>query len=633
MFRPLRFFAVASTAGLVALAALLWVVHQRAVQQLIGYAEAQNVTLARSFANTILPRFSSYVSSISELSAEKLRDRAEVEEIQKAMKAASVGLPILKVKIYNRDGMTVFSSDRVEIGHDSRSNPSFASAAGKGLPVSRLAHRDQMTSFDGVVQNREVVESYLPIRQDDGRIRGIFELYSDVTALLDRINGSTRQLLIGLLVLFSGLYAALYYLVKRADKTIKRQYANIEDKNKALETARDTLERRVAQRTRKLADEVAERKRAERDLSKLSQAVRQSPAMTMITDLSGAIEYVNPRFVEVTGYAPEEVIGKSPSLLKSGETNGHTYKKLWRLISGGNEWTGEFQNRKKNGDLYWARTTISPVTGGDGAISHYLGISEDVTALKIAEQEKRRQQAELAHAGRVITLGEMATSLAHEINQPLSIIYGAAQMCNKAIGAGRAGKKLLGDPVNQIMQQSQRANDIIRSIRNFAKKGELKEDEIDINDAIGRIANLLESDGRDHGSFVSFDLSENVPRISANMLQMQQVILNLAHNGFEAMMETETGARHLTIRTQILSDGAVGFSVHDTGCGIEAGILEKIFLPFFSSKPDGIGMGLSISRSIVEAHGGRLWPTSSVREGACFHVSLPAACKGAGDEA
>jgi PAS domain S-box-containing protein len=625
MFRLLHFFLLTSTAGLMALGILLWYVHGHAVQQLVEYAEVQNVTLARSFANTIWPRFSTYIVSVSELPAATLRERQEVREIQGAVKAASAGLPILKVKIYNLNGLTVFSSDPAEIGQDKSGNQGFIRAAKKGLPTSALTYRNRLNSFEGTVQNRDIVESYLPINGTDGGTLGVFELYSDVTPLLNRVNQSSNQLMFGLLFIFGALYAVLFLLVRRADRTIKRQYTNIAEKNEALEKARNTLELRVAERTRKLTDEIAERERAEENLHKLSQAVEQSPAMTIITDPAGNIEYVNSRFVAVTGYTLEEVSGKNPNVLKAGEVPPDIYKELWKAISVGKEWRGEFHNRKKNGDLYWARTTISPVMGGDGAVTHFLGISEDTTALKIAEQEKRQQQSELAHAGRVITLGEMATSLAHELNQPLSIISGCAQMCKKALRSGNGATEALQDPVEQVLEQAERANEIIHSIRGFVKKDTLKKEDIDINDGIYKISDLLRSDARDHSVSVSFDFARDFPPVSANMLQIQQVILNLAHNGIEAMMESKSNARHLTIKTAILPDKMVGISVHDTGSGIQSEQLEQIFAPFYTSKPDGLGMGLSISHSIVEAHGGKLWATSNEREGTYFHISLPAA--------
>ncbi len=632
MFRLLHFFLLTSTVGLLALAALAWFAHGYAVRQLVAYAETQNVSLARSFANTIWPKFSPYSSSILGLSGEEMRQRPEIRDIEEAVKIATAGLSILKVKVYNLDGITIFSSDIEEIGQDNSNNPGFLLAARAGQPASKLTFKNRLNTFEGTFQNRDIVESYLPIQHGDGDIHGVFELYSDVTQLLNRINRSTVQLMVGLLIIFGLLYTALYFLVRRADHTIKRQYSYIEEKNEALRKARNTLEIRVADRTLKLTEEIAERTRVEENLRKLSQAVEQSPAMTIITDLSGNIEYVNSRFSDVTGYTLDEVIGKNPRMLKAGELPPETYQELWGTIKAGEEWRGEIHNRKKSGELYWALSTISPVLDSDDRVTHFLGISEDITELKIAAQEKRQQQLELAHAGRVIILGEMATSIAHELNQPLAVISGCAQLCRKVLGMKKNQEETLKDSIDQVIEQADRANDIIHSIRSFVHKDPPKHETVSVNDAIQKIADLLRTDAREHGASITFNFANNLRPVAANMLQIQQVILNLAHNGIEAMMGNEPAERQLIISSHGDDGGGVGISVCDRGEGLTPENLGKLFKPFYTTKIEGIGLGLSISRSIVEAHGGTLTVDSSKEHGAKFHIYLPTTSEEAIDD-
>lgn len=629
MFRLQQFFLITSTAGLVALAGLLWFAHGYAVRQLVEYAEVQNVALARSFANTLWPRFSGYISSVSGLPDTTLRNHPEIGNIQRAVKDASKGLSVLKVKIYNLDGTTVYSSEPKEIGENNSDNPGFRLAAQKGLSASKLTYKNRFNTFEGSVEDRDFVESYLPMRHDDGVIHGVFELYSDVTPLLGRINQASIQLLIGLLSIFGLLYGALYLLVRRADRTIKSQYANIEDKNAQLESARDSLEIRIAERTRALTEEIADRVRAEESLRKLSQAVDQSPAMTIITDPAGSIEYVNARFTAVTGYTLDDVLGSNPRILKAGEVPPETYRELWNTITAGREWRGEIHNRKKDGALYWASTTISPVSDAKGDITHFLGISEDITELKRIQQERHRQQAELAHAGRVIILGEMATSLAHELNQPLSVISGCAQLCRKTLQTASGDGDALSEAVDQIFEQADRANEIIHSIRGFVHKDPPGRESVSLNLAVERIADLLRGDAREHGAAISFEFADHLPPVAANMLQIQQVILNLAHNGIEAMVRNAPDRRRLVISTARLDDGSVAIDVGDSGPGIPSDAMDSVFEPFFTLKPDGIGMGLSISRTIVEAHGGELSVISNTADGACFRVSLPPATEAA----
>jgi PAS domain S-box-containing protein len=640
MFRLVRFFLVTSTIAAIAVAASVFAYRRDEVQRLIDLAEAQNVTLARSFANTIWPRFSSYITSVPASDAETLRTRPETHALHELLMSLTAGLPVLKIQIFNLDGLTVYSSEHREMGAYGTNNPGFVIAAQQGKPASKLTFRDQISSFEGRAMDRDLVETYLPIRVGDGSIGGVFELYADVTPLVARIRSSTTNLLIGFLVVFGFLYAVLFTVVRMADRTIKRQYADITEKNARLERevierkrtesaltkAQDELELRVRERTQKLTDEIAERQRAEDNLRKLTRAVEQSPAMTIVTDLGGRIEYANPRFTQVTGYALDEISGKTPRILKSGEMPAGEYERLWRTITAGREWRGEFHNRKKNGDLFWALTSISPITNQDGEVTHFLGISEDITQRKRDEQDARRHRNELAHASRVIVMGEMATSLAHELNQPLAVISGCAQVCLDRVRSRNGGSAELADSVEQIAEQALRANEIIRRTRRFLRKEEDERKPIDVNESIHGIADLLRVDAREQGAMIELDLADGLPPVSADLIQLQQVVLNLAHNGMEAMADCRPALRRLTIRTSAADGGMVEVAVRDAGRGIPAENLARIFDPFFTTKPSGLGMGLAISRSIVEAHGGRLW-ASSDEGGAVFRFTLPRTAK------
>ena len=185
MFKLLRHFSVASAVAILSVTVVLVILYREtAVNELVGLAENQNVALARSFANTIWPQFSPYISSVSGFDGDALRARPETRQIHEALKELSAGLPVLKVKIYNLDGLTVFSSQASQIGADKSNNPGFFAAARNGEPASKLAHKEKFSAFSGEVSDRHLVESYLPIRRGDGRIEGVFELYSDVTPLM-----------------------------------------------------------------------------------------------------------------------------------------------------------------------------------------------------------------------------------------------------------------------------------------------------------------------------------------------------------------------------------------------------------------------------------------------------------------
>jgi hypothetical protein len=188
MFKLLRYFSLTSAAAILSVTVVLVVLYRHnAVNDLVEIAERQNVELARALSNTIWPRFSAYVTGVSGLDGDALRARPETRQIHEALKTLSAGLPVLKVKIYNLDGLTVFSSQASQIGEDKSNSPSFLASVREGKPASKQAHEDRFSSLSGELLDRELVESYLPIRRGDGPIEGVFELYSDVTPLMARI--------------------------------------------------------------------------------------------------------------------------------------------------------------------------------------------------------------------------------------------------------------------------------------------------------------------------------------------------------------------------------------------------------------------------------------------------------------
>jgi signal transduction histidine kinase len=241
---------------------------------------------------------------------------------------------------------------------------------------------------------------------------------------------------------------------------------------------------------------------------------------------------------------------------------------------------------------------------------------------KRAEDAARRHQAELAHVGRVSVMGEMAAGLAHELNQPLAAIVNFTRGCQRRLLASGAADAEMLHALDQVGVQALRAAQIIRRIRDFIRKDEPSLAWVDVNDLVRNVAELADPDGRQQGVHIDLALSKSVPKIYVDRIQIEQVILNLMRNGFDAMDGISVRPKTLSIRTVAADDGRVDVTVSDTGTGLSPEVVDRIFDPFFSTKPFGMGMGLSISRSIIEAHGGRLWAETNPTGGSRFHFSL-----------
>jgi PAS domain S-box-containing protein len=248
--------------------------------------------------------------------------------------------------------------------------------------------------------------------------------------------------------------------------------------------------------------------------------------------------------------------------------------------------------------------------------------STDVTERRRVEEAARQHQAELTHVLRVTSMGEMAAGLAHELNQPLTAIANYAQGSTRRLRANPPQVGPVLAVIDDIAAEALRAGEIIRRLRSLIRKEAPRQDWMDLNEVVGEVVRLLEPEMRQHAVTVRVHADARLPALVADRIQIEQVILNLVRNAVEAMREME-GRRELDIRTTAVGDNLVEVSVRDTGPGLQAALVDHIFDPFFSTKAAGLGMGLSISRTIIEAHQGRLW-TSPSGAGAHFHFTLPA---------
>ena len=373
-----------------------------------------------------------------------------------------------------------------------------------------------------------------------------------------------------------------------------------------------------------------ERKRAEQERSRLAAALESAGEAIMITDVNGSIEYVNAAFIRIHGFSREEAIGKSPRILKSGKHDVEFYRDLWNTLLRGEVWSGEIINRNRDGSLVHVEETIAPIRNAAGEIINFVAVERDITERKQAQERERRHQAQMAHVARLSTMGEMATGLAHELNQPLSAIMNYSEVCRRRIPAGRREFDDPREDLEQIALQAERAGAVIRRVRSFVRKREPGRSSVNLNAAIRAVTDLLAADARANNVTVRLDLADNIPSVLADSIQIQQVILNLMRNAIEAMSATPAEQRLLIVRTSASEAAMVEIAVSDNGPPMELTDAERLFEPFFTTKPEGMGMGLSISRSIIEDHRGRLRGAPNPDRGATFKVTLPV---NPGDEA
>jgi len=282
----------------------------------------------------------------------------------------------------------------------------------------------------------------------------------------------------------------------------------------------------------------------------------------------------------------------------------------------------------RGGEVYdtvhkrWYRFHTRALRWVDGRDAR-LTVATDITDRKQAEQLSRQQHDRLQLTSHLITVGHMASTLAHEINQPLAAIANYTMGCVRRLRAGNSDPQELLVAMEKAGAQAERAGRIIQRVRELVRKRDAQPAACDINAVIVNAAGLIEINAEKNHVRVKLEPAADLPAALADGIMIEQVILNLARNGIEAMQATPPEERELTIRSRVNPSGAIEIEIADSGCGIPASMAEASFEPFFTTKPDGLGMGLSICRSILELHHGQLWATRNSGRGSTFHLTLP----------
>jgi two-component system sensor kinase FixL len=279
--------------------------------------------------------------------------------------------------------------------------------------------------------------------------------------------------------------------------------------------------------------------------------------------------------------------------------------------------------QRRDGTTFMAELAVGEIRGLQPP--RFVGFIRDITDRQRAEDEVRQMRERLTHFGRIATMGEMATGIAHEINQPLTAIATYAHACQRLLANPTESMHDLVEGMTQIEAQALRAGEVIRRLRSFVRNREVRREPIDPNQVLDDLLMLAQTDTRHHNVQIRIERGENLPVVQADPVQIQQVILNLVRNSIDSMLNLPQAQRVIDLRTRRDEHGDVEFTVCDRGPGLDAAAREGLFNPFFTTKPSGTGLGLAISQSIVRAHGGKVWYRDHEKGGACFMFTLPAA--------
>lgn len=392
--------------------------------------------------------------------------------------------------------------------------------------------------------------------------------------------------------------------------------------------------------------DISQRREAEQRLRLVQAAVTEVREGVVITDAAldapgPRILYVNPAFTAMTGYAAREIEGLSPRVLQGPATSRQMLDRLRATLERGEPFSAETSNYRKDGTSYQVEWNIAPVRQPGGKITHWVSVQRDVTTLRQNEKMANLHRDQLAHATRLTMMGELASGLAHELNQPLAAIANyaagalnrleAADEINGTHRIGHAPLRVAGEALERVQAQATRAGTIIKRLRGFVNRRTSQRSVSNINDLIHEVILLNEADERMSRIDVRLSLAEGLSSCRLDVIQIEQVILNLLRNAMDAVQDQPQARRRIRLTTFKLASpaardpaGWVCLDIADAGSGLGDDQLPRLFDPFYTTKSEGMGLGMTISQSIVEAHGGRLSAERNDQGGLTVRMRLPA---------
>ena len=347
------------------------------------------------------------------------------------------------------------------------------------------------------------------------------------------------------------------------------------------------------------------------------------PGFILVLSREGEIEFANQQVLAYFGRNLEDLKGWGTGDAVHPDDLPTAISMWTRAMETGEPYEMEQRLRRADGAYRWFHSRSMPLRHGDGRVVRWYLLLTDIDDRKGAEAALREASSELAHVARVTTMGELTASIAHEVKQPIAAVVTSAQTALRWLEAQPPELEEVREALSRIVRAGKRAGDVIGRVRALVTKAPPRKDSVEINSAIREVVELTHGEAVKNGISVRTDLAQGLPLIQGDRVQLQQVILNLILNGIEAMTGVGQASRELRISSRKDDAEGVLVAVADTGPGLAAGAAEQVFAAFYTTKAGGLGLGLSICRSIIEAHDGRLWASANDPHGARFEFTLP----------